>query len=98
MRSRKLAGRIGSNVSQNSAPFVAQGLVGKIGGGLNRLFGCWHSEMSRPFSSDGQSYRVCVSCGARRQFNTGSWQTQGDFYYRLPTSQHFRALNGLVTR
>jgi hypothetical protein len=54
--------------------------------------------MSRPFSSDGQAYRACLSCGARRQFNTRSWKTQGDFYYGLPTSKHFRTLNGLTPR
>ena len=84
-----------STVGHNNMPFFAGGLVGRIGGGLNRIFGCWHSEMSRPFSSDGQSYRVCLGCGARRQFNTRSWTTQGDFYYGLPTSKNFRALNGL---
>jgi hypothetical protein len=84
--------------NQSTKPFVAGGLVGKLGGGLNRIFGCWHSEMSRPFSDDGQAYRVCLSCGARRQFNTGSWKTEGDFYYRLPTSRYFRALNGLAAR
>jgi hypothetical protein len=83
---------------QNGRAFVAGGLAKKIGIGLNRIFGCWHSEMSRPFSIDGQSYKACIDCGARRQFDTGSWETRGDFYYRLPTSQHFRALNGLVTR
>lgn len=70
-----------STPAQSNTPLVSGGLVGKIGGGLNRLFGCWHSEMSRPFSNEGQSYRVCLSCGARRQFNIRSWETQGDFYY-----------------
>ncbi|MDQ1708237.1 MAG: hypothetical protein QOJ88_1448, partial [Pyrinomonadaceae bacterium] len=40
----------------------------------------------------------CLSCGARRQFNVGRWEMQGDFYYRLPTSTYFRALNGLTAR
>ena len=88
----------GLTADQSNTPVVTGGFVGKIGGGLSRLFGCWHSEMSRPFSSDGQSYRACLACGARRQFNTRSWETQGDFYYRLPTSKHFRVLNGLGAR
>jgi hypothetical protein len=70
-----------STVGQNSMPNEAGGLVGKIGVGLNRLFGCWHSEMSRPFSNAGQTYRVCLGCGARRQFNIRSWETHGGFYY-----------------
>ena len=68
-------------VGQNNLSINAGGLIGRIGGGLNRLFGCWHSEMSRPFSSEGQTYRACVNCGARRQFNIASWETQGGFYY-----------------
>jgi hypothetical protein len=88
----------GGNVGQNNSKLLAGGLIGKIGRRLNRLFGCRHSEMSRPFSNEGQSYRTCLSCGARRQFNIRSWETQGDFYYGLPTTKHFRALNGLVVR
>jgi hypothetical protein len=38
-----------------------------------------------------------LSCGARRQFNLGRWEMQGDFYYRLPTGKHLRALNGLTS-
>jgi hypothetical protein len=98
MKAVQFAGKSRSALNHANRPFVAGGLVGKIGGGLNRIFGCWHTEMSRPFSSDGQAYRTCLSCGARRQFNTRSWKTEGDFYYRLPTSKHFRALNGLAAR
>jgi len=98
MEAAQLTEQSSLTFNQNTRPFVAGGLVGKIGGGLNRIFGCWHSEMSRPFSHEGQAYRVCLACGARRQFNTGSWKTEGDFYYRLPTSKHFRALNGLAAR
>ena len=87
-----------SNIDQDHAPLMGGRFVGRIGSGLNRLFGCWHSEMSRPFSNDGQTYRACLACGARRQFNIKSWKTQGDFYYRLPTSRHFRTLNGLAAR
>ena len=98
MKAAQFALKSRSTHNHANRPFAAGGLVGKIGGGLNRIFGCWHSEMSRPFSHDGQAYRTCLSCGARREFNTGSWKTEGDFYYRLPTSKHFRALNGLAAR
>ncbi len=69
----------------------------RVGGWLTRLFGCRHRKMSRPFSSQGQTYRSCLSCGARRQFDLQRWEMQGDFYYRLPTSKHFRVLNGLTS-
>ncbi|MDQ1728400.1 MAG: hypothetical protein QOD33_525 [Pyrinomonadaceae bacterium] len=80
----------------NATPRNASG--GAIGNLVARVFGCWHREMSRPFSEQGQTYRTCLSCGARRQFNVGRWEMQGDFYYRLPTSTYFRALNGLTAR
>lgn len=52
-----------------------------------RLFGCWHREMSRPFSHYGQAYRVCLHCGAQRKFNLSNWTMHGAFYYNRPTSQ-----------
>jgi len=48
---------------------------------LTRVFGCWHRELSRPFTLDGESYRVCVDCGARRKFDPRRWEMVGDFYY-----------------
>jgi hypothetical protein len=56
-------------------------------GWITRLFGCRHREMSRPFSVQGQAYRSCVDCGARRQFNLQRWEMQGDYYYGLPTNR-----------
>jgi hypothetical protein len=68
----------------------ASSLTGKIGELMARVFGCWHLEMSRPFSHNGQAYRVCVDCGAQRKFNLGNWEMQGEFYYqRAATSQLF---------
>jgi len=57
-------------------------------GWLSRVFGCWHMELSWPFSSQGQTYRACLACGARRQFNPGTWKLQGKFYYVLPKGAH----------
>jgi hypothetical protein len=45
-------------------------------------FGCQHREMSRPFSRHGESYRVCISCGARRQFDEKTWNSTGRYYYK----------------
>jgi hypothetical protein len=87
--------------SQNQ-PSLEQGdgsfLVETVSGWLGRVFGCRHRTMSRPFSSDGQTYRSCVDCGARRSFSIGEWEMRGGFYYSLPTSRHFRAINGLTPR
>lgn len=57
-------------------------------GWLSRVFGCWHTELSRPFSSQGQTYRVCLGCGARREFDPRTWKMQGKFYYNLPKEAH----------
>lgn len=80
------------NVQANSAISAAHG------GWFTRLFGCRHKEMSRPFTDQGQTYRTCLDCGARRQFNLGRWEMQGDFYYGLPSSKYLRPLNGLATK
>src|SRR5262249_12668120 len=48
---------------------------------LQGIFGCQHKQMSRPFSRQGETYRVCLTCGARRQFIESTWETRGPFYY-----------------
>ena len=49
---------------------------------LGNVFGCPHKEMSRPFSRQGETFRVCITCGARRQFDARKWSMQGSFYYK----------------
>jgi hypothetical protein len=58
-----------------------QALTGKISNLVTRVFGCWHGELSRPFSRGGRAYRKCLSCGAQRRFNLGNWEMQGKFFY-----------------
>jgi hypothetical protein len=55
---------------------------------IARMFGCWHREMSRPFSQKGRAYRVCLSCGAQRRFDLGNWKMRGNFYYCRPAPSH----------
>ncbi len=50
-------------------------------GFLGKLFGCWHKELGRPFTNKRLSYRACMECGARRQFDTRSFKTSGPYYY-----------------
>jgi hypothetical protein len=50
---------------------------------LGKIFGCWHKEISRPFTNKKGSYRVCLDCGARREFDTKSFKTLGKFYFPL---------------
>ena len=51
---------------------------------LTRVFGCWHTEMSRPFTRDGESYRACLDCGAHRKFDPARWEMTGAYYYSVP--------------
>lgn len=56
------------------------GFVGSLRAAVTRVFGCHHSPMSRPFTSDGRTYRVCLKCGMRRDFDLDTWTTSGPFY------------------
>ena len=55
--------------------------IGTKIGIFGKLFGCWHKSLSRPFSEQNVSYRTCLECGARREFNTRSFKTSGPFYF-----------------
>ena len=48
---------------------------------LVQLFGCWHRNVSRPFTTEGETYRVCLNCGARRRFDLEGWRVRGPYYY-----------------
>lgn len=53
-----------------------------VGNWIGEVFGCQHRERSRPFSRQGETYRVCISCGARRRFDESTWNSTGRFYYK----------------
>ena len=55
--------------------------LAQIKKGLRRLFGCWHRKMSLPFTRGTETYRTCVTCGARRRFDLDQWTMVGSFYY-----------------
>ena len=48
---------------------------------LSKIFGCGHRDLSRPFSNGKIAYRVCLQCGARKQFNPETLETFGSFYF-----------------
>ena len=48
---------------------------------LVRLFSCWHSNMGRPVTLGGETYRACLRCGAQRRFDTKGWHTYGPYYF-----------------
>jgi hypothetical protein len=51
-----------------------------ITGALRRVFGCWHQQLSLPFTRENETYRTCLICGARRRFDLERWAMVGDFY------------------
>jgi hypothetical protein len=57
---------------------------------LGELFGCQHKEMSRPFSRHGETFRVCINCGARRQFDEQTWNSSGPFYFKAARTAELR--------
>lgn len=57
-------------------------VTGALRNWFTGVFGCSHKELSRPFSRHGESYRVCIGCGARRRFDQQTWNSRGPFYYR----------------
>jgi hypothetical protein len=65
----------------------SEGLTAQVSSWLTRVFGCWHTEMSRPFTLDGESYRTCLECGARRNFDSARWEMVGAYYYDAPKHQ-----------
>ena len=42
-----------------------------------RLLGCWQHDLSRPFTRNGKTHRVCLKCGLSRDFNLNTWETHG---------------------
>ena len=50
-------------------------------GFLASLFGCWHNRLSRPLTVGRASYRACLECGARKQFDAETLKTYGSFHY-----------------
>ena len=57
-------------------------MAGTVSDWLTRVFGCWHTDMSRPFTRDGESYRACLNCGAHRKFDPARWEMVGAYYYK----------------
>jgi len=57
------------------------GAFGQKIGLAGKLFGCWHKNLSRPFTNRHASYRACLNCGARKKFDAKSLQTFGPFYH-----------------
>src|ERR1044072_9946242 len=69
-------------------------LFGKLRYLLFPLLVCWHRKMSRPFTRNGETYRVCVGCGMRRKFDLAEWKTKGDYYNPRELAERKTDLHG----
>lgn len=50
-------------------------------GFIASLFGCWHKRLTRPFTSDKNTYMACVECGARKMVDAKEFKVSRAFYY-----------------
>lgn len=69
------------NIATKEQSEVNKIVLGEKVGFITNLLGCWHPNLSRPFGDGKIAYRACLSCGARKQFDTETLQTFGKFYY-----------------
>jgi hypothetical protein len=69
-----------------------------VGNWFLGVFGCAHKEMSRPFSRHGESYRVCIGCGAHRKFDPDTWKPQGPFYFNSAKTSELLETNSSALR
>lgn len=67
-------------------PAKKEPVFGEKIGLINRLVGCNHKQLSMPITVGNIAYRSCIRCGARRPFNTETFQTYGN-YYRPPVNR-----------
>jgi hypothetical protein len=69
-----------------------------VGKWISERFGCKHREMSRPFSRHGETYRVCISCGARRRFDEKRWNSSGSYYFKAARTSDLRDVDKTALR
>ncbi len=62
-------------VSRGADPF------GRKIGLFASLFGCWHKRLTRPFTSDKDTYMACIECGARKKVDAENFKVSRAFYY-----------------
>ena len=64
---------------RDKAP-IDEHVFGRKLGLLSRIVGCPHKNVGRPFVEGKTGYRSCLSCGARKPFDTETLKTSSSFY------------------
>ena len=67
--------------TSNRKAGIDERVFGAKVGVFDKIFGCDHKDISRPFTVEGIGYRTCLQCGARKQFDSETLETYGSFYY-----------------
>jgi len=80
MHEHSLSLAVLTSVKVNERQSSRQRLLARLRYLFLRVCSCRHPTMSRPFTRDGNTYRVCVRCGMHRGFDLKSWKAQGPFY------------------
>jgi len=83
-----------SNADRRRIADITKGL----GSWLIGIFGCTHKQMSRPFSRQGENYRVCIGCGAHQRFDPQTWDSRGPFYYKAANTSELLEINTSALR
>ena len=52
-------------------------MIHKILAAFEFLFGCWHRNLSRPFTLSGWTYEVCLNCGKKFAYDRAEICTVG---------------------
>lgn len=69
-----------TNAKTRRSDSIDSRVFGRKLGLIWRIIGCQHKSISRPFVEGKTGYRSCLSCGARKQFNTDTLETYPGFY------------------
>ncbi|MEJ7849179.1 MAG: hypothetical protein WKF92_13940 [Pyrinomonadaceae bacterium] len=72
---------LNKNLAAVAKAVRSEDAFGKKIGIFGKLFGCWHKNLTRPFTNDKLSYQACLDCGARRKFDLSSFKVSRAFYF-----------------
>lgn len=64
----------------NSDLNIANEVLGERQSIVKRVFGCWHLKLSLPTTKNNITYRFCVKCGMRKQYDLDTFTSKGAFY------------------
>lgn len=69
-----------SSFRQSEIFDITRSYIESIKYDVQRVSGCRHTEMSRPFTHEQETYRACLSCGMHRAFDVENWRMTGRYY------------------